>query len=534
MNKYTKIKLIPKGQGGLTATSNPGSDMMMAMFYQFLEEQNSPLIPPQFKPKSLNGSPFPEAKQELRIAGTSNKNYSSIANAMMGFNDPFKKLGDKLRYLPEKGMAENVAEEQKAETAAQTNASPATSEGINIGGGDAAADAGADAGGGDSDGGDGATGSGLGGILKSGFSPKSKFSRDMMGFAKSGLGSAITSGTEVLGSALGLKNTYQINNKMEGISSAAEQISKNFGNPLVNAATDFAAGGVGKLMGLNTGKVVGAGTGITNAASNVLSNFGPIGMAASAVLKVGNMAGGKNLEDFDVNARVQQSSGYTGSAKNIQETSDKYGGAMVGGVDRLLGNGRKYKRRIREQKRKQAQIKGILNESDRTLEAASNSADMFRTRNAMAMQDNSYLYNGVLAAKHGTRIKNILKLKRGKDKPEEIEEEQSCHEDKKMNIIPEGALHARKHHLEVEDITTKGIPIISEEEGGVVQHAEIERNEIIFTKEISDELEELWEEYNKKGLTKKEKDDIAIRAGEILTYEIIENTDDRTGLITTI
>jgi hypothetical protein len=37
-----------------------------------------------------------------------------------------------------------------------------------------------------------------------------------------------------------------------------------------------------------------------------------------------------------------------------------------------------------------------------------------------------------------------------------------------MNIIPEGALHAHKHHLEIDDITHKGIPVISHEEGGEV------------------------------------------------------------------
>jgi hypothetical protein len=53
----------------------------------------------------------------------------------------------------------------------------------------------------------------------------------------------------------------------------------------------------------------------------------------------------------------------------------------------------------------------------------------------------------------------------------------------------------------------------------------------VFTKEVTDKLEKLWKEYNKEDLTKKEKDEIAIKAGELLTFEIIENTDDRTGLI---
>lgn len=100
----------------------------------------------------------------------------------------------------------------------------------------------------------------------------------------------------------------------------------------------------------------------------------------------------------------------------------------------------------------------------------------------------------------------------------------------KMNVIPDGALHARKHTIDDEElngsITNKGIPIISKEDGGeVVQHAEIERDEIIFTLEVTKKLEEL----SKKGT-----DEAAIEAGKLLVKEILFNTDDRTGLINTI
>lgn len=94
-----------------------------------------------------------------------------------------------------------------------------------------------------------------------------------------------------------------------------------------------------------------------------------------------------------------------------------------------------------------------------------------------------------------------------------------------VNIIPEGALHARKHNLvelnpELEGITKKGIPVITQEEGGIVQHAEIERSEIIFAKEITDKLEEL----RNIGT-----DEAAIEAGKLLAEQIIENTIDNTG-----
>ena len=100
----------------------------------------------------------------------------------------------------------------------------------------------------------------------------------------------------------------------------------------------------------------------------------------------------------------------------------------------------------------------------------------------------------------------------------------------KFNLIPEGALHAHKHHIEgVEDITHKGIPVITEEEGGKIeQHAEIEKNEITFHLEVSKELESLHKKYKNGDKS------ALLEAGKLLTYEILENTVDNTGLIETI
>lgn len=97
----------------------------------------------------------------------------------------------------------------------------------------------------------------------------------------------------------------------------------------------------------------------------------------------------------------------------------------------------------------------------------------------------------------------------------------------KVNVIPDGALHAHKHHLEdispeYEQVTSKGIPVVTEEEGGKLkQHAEIERNEIIFRLEVTKKLEELMKDGS---------DDAAIEAGKLLAHEIINNTVDNTGL----
>ena len=92
-----------------------------------------------------------------------------------------------------------------------------------------------------------------------------------------------------------------------------------------------------------------------------------------------------------------------------------------------------------------------------------------------------------------------------------------------MNVIPEGSLHARLHHMDnADNLTKKGIPVVDNDGN---QQAEIELNEIIFRKEVTDKLEKL---------AKDGSDEAAIEAGKLLVEEILNNTDDRTGLIDTI
>lgn len=103
----------------------------------------------------------------------------------------------------------------------------------------------------------------------------------------------------------------------------------------------------------------------------------------------------------------------------------------------------------------------------------------------------------------------------------------------KMNLIPDGALHKNKHHLEETNenldgqITTKGIPVVAlDANGGVLeQTAEIERNEIIFAKPVTDQLEEYFAKWKETG-----DDNIAIECGKFLTEQILKNTDDQTDL----
>ena len=99
-----------------------------------------------------------------------------------------------------------------------------------------------------------------------------------------------------------------------------------------------------------------------------------------------------------------------------------------------------------------------------------------------------------------------------------------------MNVIPEGALHARKNGMELAEkgeITHKGIPVV---DNNGEQQAEIERNEVIFNHSTTTKIEELYKKFSNTD-KESEKDEIAIKAGKILTNELINNTEDNTGLI---
>lgn len=109
------------------------------------------------------------------------------------------------------------------------------------------------------------------------------------------------------------------------------------------------------------------------------------------------------------------------------------------------------------------------------------------------------------------------------------------------NVIPEGALHAHKHHLEGLEgkITNKGIPVIQNVDDtvetfaeikqhgdGLLQSAEIEREEVIFSRELTDFIEEKRKEWHETN-----SNEILEEVGKRVTKELLFNTDDNAELI---
>ena len=101
-----------------------------------------------------------------------------------------------------------------------------------------------------------------------------------------------------------------------------------------------------------------------------------------------------------------------------------------------------------------------------------------------------------------------------------------------INVIPDGALHARKHNMNLDGITEKGIPVVSEKDNGKIeQQAEIEKEEVIFRLEVTQKLEELEKKYYSEEASQKEKDEYALEAGKLITEELLYNTKDNAGLL---
>lgn len=96
-----------------------------------------------------------------------------------------------------------------------------------------------------------------------------------------------------------------------------------------------------------------------------------------------------------------------------------------------------------------------------------------------------------------------------------------------MNVIPDGALHARLNNIGDDNLTRKGIPVVDNEG---TQTAEVEKEEIIFTKSVTEQLEKWFKQYNESE-SEKEKNELAIKCGKFLTEQILYNTDDKADLI---
>lgn len=295
-------------------------------------------------------------------------------------------------------------------------------------------------------------------------------------------------------------------------------------------------------------------------ALNAIPVYGPIISAATGLVDaVGSMTGW-NLSNLDEKAAekfgvkdsatlnnvlnslpgVSMIAGIFGKRTNSFNKSDEienlrsgYGGTM-GDIDaaealsekRVLGkNADKINNEMELASAKQDLLLDINNTSTKHLKGVTSEvmSDYNRMR-SNRYQGTNYSYMGRSGMKLMSieEINKILNLRKGSS-IQEFKNGGVIGID--SSIIPEGKLHAHKHNLkdanpDLEDVTKKGIPIVTLDEGGELQQvAEIEKEEIIFRKEVTTKLEELYKDGS---------DEAMIEAGKLIAEELMTNTDDKT------
>ncbi len=96
------------------------------------------------------------------------------------------------------------------------------------------------------------------------------------------------------------------------------------------------------------------------------------------------------------------------------------------------------------------------------------------------------------------------------------------------SILPVGQRHKTLHHMDelgeqFEDLTRKGIPVVTvDESGDMVQIAEIECMEWTTSKSLTDEIEALWKDGSEEAM---------IECGKLVCEHLLRQTKDEGGIL---
>ena len=344
--------------------------------------------------------------------------------------------------------------------------------------------------------------------------------------------------------------------KPGGLKDLGTVIGGGFNNLLGQGASGAnVLGGLKNFTGLNpsgitgiAGDLAGMGLdalGVSKANSNNLSTFDKgLGVAKQVTRFIPGVgwAASAALEGLDL---VNKYAGRTSAEQGTADMGNIYGYGMADinesantkytfsdTVKGWFGKSKREKTNDKTKAYNQMNLKKSVPGYDQKINllASSNTAPLIQQKNQQQLLGG--VGTRMLAAKKGTKIPPA-KLRNIVNK---ISYTSKFKQGGAINVIPEGAFHSRKNNLPdeiAEHVTHKGIPVVTEEGGKLQQHAEIEKNEIIFHKEATEKIESWLKAYNDTE-AKKEKDLIAIECGKYITDEILVNTQDNTGLIDTV
>lgn len=339
-----------------------------------------------------------------------------------------------------------------------------------------------------------------------------------------------STGGSIASTALGAFNSIAGNNNVEKTGKTAEIAGTLSGlvegvsskiNPLGSSVAS-AGKMIGKLIGGNKDRVEGTGSAVVGAVSQGLSYLGPWGMVAGAALNMINGIGGKRVDSF-TDLSGDFSSDFSGSAFDVNDIHSKYSNKKAGLFD--FGFASKGNKAVDEAVRQQ---NIIMDTQDLNRKRKNNNIGGDLTSSILdRYQGNQQLR----LAKKGIKFpelenaRNILSNINHK----EVQTFKSGGKLEKENIIPTGALHKNLHHIEENapelygNITHKGIPVGTYEDGGEFsQTAEIEAGEIIFSLDVTKQLEQYHSDKS---------DESAIECGKYLVDQIFNNTRDDNKVI---
>ena len=361
--------------------------------------------------------------------------------------------------------------------------------------------------------------------LKEGF--KNLSTSGLKSAAKSGLGKAF-SGASLGGVALSVANQFapQKREYSGDKGNLTKGLDETY-NKLSDAVSIIPGFGTTASLIMKGGSLAGkyinkwgGGTDAMTSTDAILGssflNLTPLGLV--------NGFGGKKTNTFNYNTREdQQDRNYISGSYNMQKLEDaqhqsgkKYGLFSSGArreANSLIGTANNQAHLLREISQK-SQFQNTFGNAMQNI----NTVDY--QKKLQGYQPN-YMHIGKNGMKIEKQEEEFVIPDISEFKPIIATEEQlqKFKEGGSFNIIPDGALHARKNNMELDGITKKGIPVVDKDGN---QQAEIEKNEIIFRKEVTTQIEEAMQD----GSDKK-----AIEIGKLLVKEIFKNTKDNTGLI---
>lgn len=278
--------------------------------------------------------------------------------------------------------------------------------------------------------------------------------------------------------------------------------------PLISAGLQL-TDGIGKLAGTqmsNISKDAAEDAGLNRGFNNVVATIPGLGSLLGGFTKKTNEF---NI-DWDRFSNIN--SAYDMSTFNSAEDLSE---------GKFLGQRNKVNNFISEQNLKRDKLTSISDNAKlRKLGASTAAADL--------VQQNRNRYSGnsgnqTFIGKDGLKIPNI-EWARNLLKINKFQKGGKLGID--MNVIVEGSYHVHNNHLdkvnpELQEVTPKGIPVtITDESGNKQQVAEIERKELILTKDLTNKLENLYKDGS---------DEAAIKAGILFAEELFNNTKDNTG-----